>query len=63
MGQFLASRWSWSTVVDFFDRLGRKFWDGSNFPLWFGFGSFDSSGSCDVDEVLVKEDVKGYVRH
>lgn len=44
-------------------RLGREFGGSSDFPLWFCLGSRMSSSGSDVDKVLVKENIKRYVRH
>ena len=43
--------------------LGRKFGCGADLPRRLSFGCRPGSGSGDVDEVEVVEDVKGNVRH
>ena len=40
-----------------------EFGSRSDLPLRLSLGSSLASGSCHVDEVLVKENVKGDVRH
>ena len=40
-----------------------EFGSRSDLPLGLSFGSGLASSSCDVDEVLIEENVKGDVRH